>query len=311
MAAVAQHSDGRPGLVDYGLLSLLAIIWGGSFMLSKIAVSEVPPIMVTAGRQAIAAVILVVVAVQSGHRLKASGTDHLVIIASAFFGLALPFSLITWGVQEISAGFAAILMGLMPLMTIVLAHFLTHDEKMSAQKLIGVVFGLAGLVVLFWPDLVQGTDSQIWRQLAVMAAGVAYAINALLTKRLLHLRPRPMFAVNIAWSFAMLAAGAVLFESWPSQTPSAPVLTAILLLGVFPSAVASLIMFRIIARQGASFFGQINLLVPMAGVLWGAIILGERLSANSFFALAVIIFGVAVARWGTRTNTLSVEEKTS
>ena len=311
MAGVQQRSRARPGAADYGLLCLLAAIWGGAFMLSKIAVAEVPPVTVTAARQAIAAVILIVVAWHSGQRLKASRADHGIILLSAFFGLALPFTLITWGVQEITAGLAAILMGLMPLMTIVLAHFVTEDEKMSVQKLVGVAFGIAGLVVLFWPDIVSRTDGDFWRQMAVMVAGVSYAINALLTKRLLHLPPRPMFAVNIGWSFAMLAAAALLFEPLPQALPSTPVWLSILLLGVFPSALASLLMFRIIARQGASFFGQINLLVPMAGVLWGAVILGERLSANAFMALAIIIAGVAVARMHTGNRSLPIEENPS
>ena len=164
---------GRPGVVDYTMLCVLAAIWGGSFMLLRIAVVEVPPVMTTALRQGVAAVVFVAIAVSAGERLRASRSDHLVIILPAFFGMALPFSLINWGLQELTAGFAAILIGLMPLMTIVLAHFTTHDEKMNLQKVVGVVFGILGLVVLFWPDLVGGSDSQFWRQMAVMAVTVS------------------------------------------------------------------------------------------------------------------------------------------
>ncbi|MEX3010028.1 DMT family transporter [Hoeflea sp. TYP-13] len=305
------HDDNHPGWTDYGMLCLLAVIWGGSFMLSRVAVSEVPPITLTAIRQGIAMVILAAVTLRTGQRLLASRTDHVVIIISAFFGMALPFSLITWGLGEITAGLAAILMGLMPLITIILAHFFTDDEKMNVAKIIGVLLGIAGLVVLFWPDIVAGTDDDIWRQLAVMAAGVSYAVNALITKRLLHLKPQPMFAVNIGWSFVMLAPAAFLFEPMIAQNPSVTVWISLIILGVFPSAVASLIMFRIIARQGASFFGQINLLVPVAGVLWGAIFLDERLSLNAFVALAIILSGVAVARMRSKPKLKSIEENAS
>ncbi len=300
MAATAGQSVGRPGMVDYTTLVVLAAIWGASFMLLRIAVVEVPPVVTTVFRQAVAALVFVVIAFATRERLGASRSDHFIIILSAFFGMALPFSLISWGLEDLTAGFAAILMGLMPLMTIVLAHFTTHDEKMNVQKIFGVVFGISGLVVLFWPDLVGGSDNQFWRQMAVMGAGVCYAINALLTKRILHLRPRPMFAANIAWSLVMLLPVALLWEALPTQLPSASVAISILILGVFQTAIASLIMFRLIGRQGASFFGQINLLVPMAGVLWGAVILGERLSANAFIALAIIVSGVALARMGTK-----------
>lgn len=311
MVTAPDRSDGRPGLADYGLLGLLACIWGASFMLLKISVAEIPPVTLNAARQAIAMTILVVASFATGHRLMANRSDHLVIILSAVFGIALPFTLITWGVQEINAGLAAILMGAMPLMTIVLAHFVTDDEKMSVPKLVGVLFGIAGLLVLFWPDLVDGTNGNIWRQLAVMAAGFSYALNALLTKKLLHLRVGPMFSVNIAWSFGMLAVAAVIFEPLPTKIPSAEALIALLLLGIFPSAIASLMMFRIIARQGASFFGQINLLVPAVGVFWASIILHERLPVHSFIAMSIIILGVAVARLHTRRKPLPIVESTS
>ncbi|WP_419911080.1 DMT family transporter [Hoeflea sp.] len=305
------HNAKHPGWTDYGLLCLLAIIWGGSFMLTRIAVAEVPPITLTAIRQVIAVVILAGVALYSGQALAASRSDHAIIVAAAFFGQALPFVLISWGLQEITAGLSAILMGLMPLMTIILAHFFTHDEKMNVVKLLGVVIGILGLVVLFWPDIVRRTDADIWRQLAVMGAGVSYAVNALLTKQLLHLKPRPLFAVKIGWSFVMLVPAVLLFETLPNTSPSAAAWFALVLLAVFPTAVASLLMFRIIARQGASFFGQINLLVPVAGVIWGALVLGERLSFNAFVALAIILSGVAVARMHLKPKIHTIEEKTS
>lgn len=301
----------HPGWPDYGMLCVLAAIWGGSFMLTRVAVAELPPFTLTAMRQGIGFVIMAAVALQAGQALRASRADHVTIFVSAFFGLALPFVLITWGLEEVTAGLAAILMGLMPLMTIVLAHIFTEDEKMSLVKLLGVFIGLAGLVVLFWPDILSGSDRQLWRQLAIMGAGVSYAINALITKRLLHLKARPMFAVNIAWSFIMLVVAAVVFETWPARSPSAQAWISIVLMGVFPTAAASLIMFRIIARQGASFFGQINLLVPVAGVLWGAAILDERLSFNAIAALVIILSGVAVARMHPKNQFQTTGEKTS
>ncbi len=308
---MAETPSLRPGFVDYGLLCLLAALWGASFMLLKIAVTEIPPVTVTAARQGIALATFVIISLVSGQRLLASRSDHLTIILVAFFGFALPFTLITWGVEEITAGLAAILMGAMPLTTIVLAHFATHDEKMNVAKIVGVLFGIAGLMVLFWPDVVQQTDGHIWRQLAVIGAALSYGVNAVLTKRLLHLQAGPMFARVVAWSFALLVLAALLVEPLPTDLPSPPVWIAILLLGVFPSGIATLLMFRIIARQGATFFGQINLLVPAAGVLWAALILGERLPAQSLVAMAIIILGVAVARLGTGKRVLSIGERTS
>lgn len=308
---MAGNPTARPGIADYGMLCLLSLFWGASFMLLKIAVTEIPPVTVTAARQGIALATFVILSLISGHRLVANRADHFVIILVAFFGFALPFTLITWGVEEINAGLAAILMGAMPLMTIVMAHFVTDDEKMNVAKIAGVLFGIAGLVVLFWPDVVRQTEGHIWRQLAVVGASLSYGINAILTKKLLHLRAGPMYALVVAWSFGLLVVAALLFEPWPTAFPSTRVWVAILVLGVFPSGIATLMMFWIISRQGASFFGQINLLVPAAGVLWAAAILDERLSVHSIIAMTIILVGVAVARLGTGTKSLSLGEKTS
>lgn len=302
---------GHPGWIDYGMLGLLAIIWGGSFMLSRVAVAEMPPLTLTAMRQAIAVAIFAGVVLTTRQVLGANRKDHVAIFLSAFFGMALPFFLITWGLGTLTAGYAAILMGLMPLMTILLAHFFTNNEPMNSAKLIGVAFGIAGLVVLFWPDVVAGTDRDIWSQLAILGAGLCYAINALITKKLVHLKPQPMFLVNVGWSFVMLALAAIIFEPMMDHNPSFEAWLSVVLLGVGPTALASLMLFRIIARQGASFFSQINLLVPVAGVLWGAIILDERLSLNAFFALAIILSGVAVARLHPKPKLNSVEGKAS
>ncbi|NJR13686.1 MAG: DMT family transporter, partial [Phyllobacteriaceae bacterium] len=217
----------------------------------------------------------------------------------AALGTGIPFALITWGVVEVDASIAAILMGLMPLTVLVLAHFVTPDERMTVPKLIGILLGLAGLVVLFWPDL-TGSDAahagSPLRFAAILLAAVCYAVNALVTRRLGHLKPWPLYRLVMLWTLVILAPPAFLLERPFVAAPTLDGWIAILVLGLFSSALGSIVLFVIVARNGATFFGQINFLVPLFGVLWGALFLGEAMTVYSGLALAAILAGVAISR---------------
>ncbi|MGH6815464.1 MAG: DMT family transporter, partial [Hyphomicrobiaceae bacterium] len=287
----------RPaGPADYGLLLLLAAVWGGSFMLIKIGVESVPALPLTALRMAIAAVFMWVLAMIVGERLPRGAHVWGTIALAALFGNALPFLLISWGEEVIESGHAAILMSPMPLVTMILAHLLTADEKLTPGKLAGVGLGVAGLIILIGPDKLWNFGGDIVRQLAVTAAGCCYAVNAVVSKRLVGLPQFGLVAAVMIAGAAMLAPFALLLDSpWLLQ-PTARSLTAIAILAIVQSALGTILLFVIVRRQGASFFAQINFFVPLFGVLWGALVLAERPSANAYLALAVILIGVGIAR---------------
>jgi drug/metabolite transporter (DMT)-like permease len=289
----------RPGTPDYLLLVALATIWGSAFLLSKIAVAEVPPITITLIRQVIAVVLLFAFAAGARRWFRPSGRDHAFMVLCALTGTVLPFTLINWGVAVIDSGLAAILMGFMPLVVLILAHFVTDDEKMTLPKVAGVVLGLIGLAILFWPQLKAGFGQDLVRQIAVLGAAFSYGVNALSTKRLVGRPPFALMAFITAWSLVILLPAAFLFETPLSIDPSFGGTMALTALGIFPSAVGALFMVAIIKRQGASFFGQINLLVPVAGVLLAVILLGEQPGLHALVALAIIFSGIMVARLRT------------
>jgi drug/metabolite transporter (DMT)-like permease len=285
-----------PGLLDYSLLTALALLWGSAFLLSKVAVAEVTPITITLIRQAIAVVLLFVFAAFAPRWFRPTAREHGFMVLCALTGTVLPFTLINWGVEVIDSGLAAILMGFMPLTVLVLAHFVTHDEKMSLPRFVGVILGLIGLAILFWPQLQAGFGQDLIRQIAVLGAAVAYAVNALSTKQLIGRPPLALMAYITAWTLVILIPAAFLFEAPLSIHPSPRVAMALAALGIFPSAVGALFMVALIRRQGATFFGQINLLVPVAGVLLAVIFLGERPGAHALIALGVIFCGLMAAR---------------
>lgn len=285
-----------PRAVDYLLLVTLAAVWGGGFMLMKIAIDTVPPATMTAARAMIAALIYTAVILATGRRLPAEPRVWATAALAGLIGIALPFSLIAWGEERIDSGLAAILMAGMPLMTLVLARFVSGNEPLTANKLVGVVFGVAGLVVLIGPGKLATLGDDVVRQLAVVAASVSYAVNAVVQKRIAGHDPYAISAAIMICASAMLVPASLVLDAPWTLAPTGAAWLAILLLGIFPTALASLLMLTILRRQGAGFFSSVNFLVPLFGVAWGVVILSERPPASAFAALVIILAGVAISR---------------
>ncbi len=296
-----------PRATDYMLLVALAAIWGGSFMLIKLAIDTVPPVTVTAARVVVGALLFVAIVIASGRRLPTGRRFWVTATLSGFFGLALPFSLISWGEARIDAGLAAILMAGMPLMTLILARF-AANEPFTLNKLIGVGLGIVGLVILIGPEKLAALGGDTARQLAVLGASFCYAVNAVVTKRIAGGDPYAVSAAILLAGMAMLVPASLVLEAPWTLHPAGVAWLALVLLGFFPTGFASLILLAILRRQGAGFFAQINFLVPIFGVAWGFAILSERPPASALMALAVILAGVAISRGTQRLPRASFVE---
>ncbi|MEO1198183.1 MAG: DMT family transporter [Pseudomonadota bacterium] len=168
----------RPGPLDYGLMVALAAIWGGSFMGIKIAVAEIPPLTIGAGRVMLATLVFLTIVRLSGRSLPRRPASWALMLAVGLVGTTLPFFLIAWGQIVVDAGPAAILMAGVPLYTLVLAHFFVAGDRLSPGKVIGLVFGLAGLVVLVGPENLARLGDDTIRQLAIAGAALCYAVTA-------------------------------------------------------------------------------------------------------------------------------------
>lgn len=288
----------RPGFGDYGLLLLLSAIWGSSFLFIKVAVETLPAVSMTAARLTLSVLILFAMAALAKEGLPRGLKTWGWIALAGLFGNALPFGLIAWGEERIDSGLAAILMSHMPLTTMVLAHIFTSDEKLTVPKLIGVMFGVAGLLILIGPEKLATLGEETVRQLAVAAAAVCYGINAVVSKQLAGLPPRGLSAAVVLTSALMMLPASLILDEPTQLEPSALSAAAVVGLAFFHTAVATILMFAIIRRQGASFFSQINFLVPLFGVAWGVVLLAERPSSNAYIALALVLIGIAIARSG-------------
>lgn len=293
-----------PGLADYLLLIGLAVIFGASFILTNVAVSSISPLTVATSRLLLATAMLYPLMRIKGQAFPKKGRIWLFIVAAAFFGNALPFALISWGQVSVDAGLTAILMAVMPLITIVLAHVTTRDEKMNRYKLIGVVCGLIGVVILMGWDQLGGLGDNMIRQYAIALGAVCYAINAILTKQLTGIARLPMMTALLLVATCMLLPFALLLESPWTQTPTSTALGAIVALAIGPTALATLIILNIIDRSGASFLSQINFIVPLAGIFLAWLFLGEVLPTSAWIALSIILVGIALSRLGNDKRNL-------
>ncbi len=290
----------RPGAVEIALLLSLATLWSSSFAFIKVAVETVPPLSVAAGRLTLAMVLIVAVALLRRVRFPSVPGLWPKFFAIGLFGNALPFTLISWGEVTIDSGLAAILMAVMPLATLVLAHLFTSDERMNPARILGVALGFGGVVVLIGPAALAGLGDEALRQSAVALGAVCYAIATVTARRLPRMPLLASSAGALIASVALSLPLTLLIDRPWTLAPSSESLGAVVVLGLFPTALAMLMYFALLRRTGATFIALNNYLIPSLGVIWGILFLGEALSARAVLALAIILAGIAVTRIGMR-----------
>jgi drug/metabolite transporter (DMT)-like permease len=285
-------SPPEAGWRQLALLVLLACIWSSSFMFIKIGVATIPPVTMAAARLTLAAVLLVVIARFQGYRfpfaLRAWGLFTFVGV----MGNAVPFTLIAWGELEVDSGLAAILMGVMPVATAVLAHAFVRDERLTRRRAAGVLLGFSGIVLLVGASALYGLGAQVAAQLAVVIGALCYAVTTVFVRRFANL-PDVLMAAGAmtTGSLAMLPL-AFIFESPLAVTPSLSSVASVAVLGIVSTGVAALIYFYLIRTVGAAIFSQVNFLTPAIGVAFGMIFLGELPGGDAWSALALIVTGV-------------------
>jgi len=294
-----------PNSLDYMLLFGLSAIFGMSFIFTNISVQEIPPLTVAAGRLLIALLIVYPIMRIQKQRLPAIGKIWLTIFLSGLLGNALPFALISWGQVKVEAGLAAIFMAVMPLATIVFAQFLTVDERINRWKLIAVLLGFAGIVVLMGFDSLSDLGDETLRQLAILLAAFCYALNAIVTRKLTSIPKYSMTSALMIAACVLIVPFSLVLDQPLSLSPTASSLMAILALAIGPTAIATMLILIIIDRSGATFLSQINFMVPLLGVVFGAVLLQEKLSANAYWALVIIILALAMSRYGQRKTSVS------
>jgi drug/metabolite transporter (DMT)-like permease len=282
---------------EWGLLALLSLLWGGSFCFVGVAVKEIPPLTLVALRVGLAAALLwacaPLIGVSPPRNLRAAAALAIV----GFGNNALPFALIAWGQTHLPSGLASILNAATPLFTVLAAHVLTREEKLSGLKLFGTLAGLAGVAWLVGPDLLLGGGTMGgWAELAVLAAALCYALSAIYARRMrsLGLKPIDVAAGQATAATLFLAPLALVIDRpWTLPMPGGPAVASVVAIAALSTALAYIVYFRILAGAGATNVLLVTLLVPVSSVLLGALFLDERLLARQFLGFGLIAIGLA------------------
>lgn len=284
------------GAKEWSLLITLSMIWGGSFFFVSIALHALPPLTIVFLRLTLAAVVLRVIALAIGLHLARGWR-----IWAAFLGIGLlnnivPYSLIAWGQMYVASGLASILNAATPFSAVIVAHFLTHDEKMSAGRLTGVMVGFAGIVLMIGPEALQGLGSNILAQLAILCAGISYAVGGVLTRRFRTMGISPLGMATgqmMAQTVIMIPITAAVDRPWTLPMPGLEVWGAVLGLALFSTALAYIIYFRLIATAGATNALLVTFLIPISAIFLGTTFLGEQLELKHFVGMGFIGLGLA------------------
>ncbi len=284
----------RMGATEWLLLIALATVWGGSFFFAAVALETMPPFTIVFARVAIAAVALNILVRTLGLRMPTTRADVLRFLAMGALNNAIPFSLIVWGQTQIASGLAAILNATAPLFTVLLAHYLTRDEKLTVARGAGVAIGFAGAVVIVGPTALEGLGGGAWAEIAVLAAALSYAAAGIYGRRFRALPPVVTATGQVtASSLTILPIMLWVDAPWTLPMPDLRTIGALLGIGLVCTAAAYLMFFRILAAAGAVNLLLVTFLVPASALALGIAFLGEALTIRQTLGMALIGFGLA------------------
>ena len=288
----------RPSVI----LALLALIWGASFMLIKIADRQLAPSTLVLGRLGSATVLLAAIAVvRLGPRetLRELRVAWGWLVVVALVNTAVPFWLLSWGETRIDSGLASIIQGAVPIFNALVAFGFFREARVGGIRLLGLAIGFVGVALLVGAQ----PEGKLLGALAVVGMAVCYAVGTLLAGR--HLRSTPPLVVALASTgvstLLVLPVGVVQAPSgmWRGET-----IMAILVLGFVGTAIAYLLFFALIQRAGANYATLVTYLVPPIALAYGAIFLDESFGTAAFAALALVLVGVALATGSLRLASL-------
>ncbi|HEY0203079.1 MAG TPA: EamA family transporter [Acetobacteraceae bacterium] len=281
---------------EWAMLLALAVLWGGSFFFNAVAVRELPSFTLVWLRVVVAAVTLLGVLRLLGQSMPTAGR-----VWAAFFGMGLlnnvvPFALIVWGQHHIASGLASILNATTPLFTVLVAHLLTSDERLTPLKAAGVAVGFAGAVFMIGPDALGGLGTGVTAQFACLAGALSYAFAGIFGRRFKRMGVTPMAtaAGQVCASTVLLLPLMLLMDRpWTLAPPHAATWAAVLGVGLLSTALAYVLYFHILAAAGATNLLLVTFLIPVSAILLGAVVLGEVLLPRHFGSTALIGAGLA------------------
>ena len=284
----------QPSTANWISIFALGLIWGGTFMVVSIALRGYGPITVACARTTLGAFALLGIMFALRRPLPSPQAMRAIAIIGPL-NTALPFMLLSWGLQYVPSAFAGISMAVLPLFVLPLAYFFS-DETLNLRRVVGVMFGVIGAIVLIGPGVLRiGTGMEPWGQIACLAATLSYSISSILTRRCPPVDSITMAAFTLMFGSIIMIPLMIMIEGIPTPTTRDSTL-AIIVLGLVPTAFAAYLRILVVRTAGSVFMTNVNYQVPLWSVVFGAVVLDENLPIEFFIALGIILVGLAISQ---------------
>lgn len=287
------------------VLVALGTIWGASYLFIKVGGAEIPTFTFVAARTIIASIALwVLIALRREKTPQLSWRVCGPLLAMGIFNSAIPYALITWGETEISSGLAGILTAMMPIFTVLIAHLVTHDEKLNINKIAGILVGFVGVIVLFLPNLQTGLKLSFFGEVAIVVASASYGLASVIAHKYIqgvsHLTAA--FGQLLSASIVLLPLSLLVDRPFGLH-PSLAAMASLGTLALLGTAFAYLLYYWLIGQTGATITLLVTYIIPVSAIILGAVVLNEHFDWTAFVGLAGIIAGVGLV---TRTSSALV-----
>jgi drug/metabolite transporter (DMT)-like permease len=281
----------EPKIIDYVLLTILALIWSSAFFNIKIATYSYGPVTIAFLRTLFGAIPVVGLCLFKKIKIEAFSKDWYWFAVIGIVNLVIPFFLIAYGVQKVQSNLAAILMASTPLSATVLAHFFTNNEKINYTKIFGVLIGFSGIAFLF-SDNILINENNFLSALIIFFASTFYVIGGLLTLKISNKKNENVTASILIWATIFLIPITAFTEKPWNLNPSTDSTISIIYLGIVATGLAWLLRFRILKNNGLVFQAQVAYLIPIFGIILGYIFLKELITPKVLVAVVAVIIGI-------------------
>ncbi len=285
----------QPNLIDYFLLTILALIWASAFFNIKIATYSYGPITIAFLRVFFGAIPVLLLCYFKKIKIEAFSKDWHWFAMIGFINLVAPFFLIAYGVKSVQSNLAAILMSTTPLSSTILAHFYTKNEKFNLTKTIGILIGFSGIVFLFSDNLLIDENNFI-SALLILLGSTCYVIGGVLTLKISKKKNENVTGSILIWATIILTPLAIFIEQPLEINPRLDSTISVIYLGLVSTGIAWLLRFRILVNNGLIFQSQVSYLIPIFGTILSYIFLRELITLKVLISLIAVCVGIYFVR---------------
>ena len=278
----------KASLKDFILLIVLAAIWGSAFFHLKPASDTSTPMAIAFGRIFFAALVMVLYCGMKGIKIDAFGEHWKMYASIGLVNLILPFFFISFGIVKVQSNMAAILMSTAPIFATILGQLFIQDEKINFLKLLGIIIGFLGIVFLFSDDLLINQSNYLFA-LIIILGPFCYTLGGLLSLRLKHVKNETLTSSILVWAVIMLLPVLFIVENPTELRPSWSSTISLFYLGVVATAIAWLMRFYILKSNGLVFQSQVAYIIPIFGLIFGYLFLGEKITYKIIVALIAVL----------------------